>query len=151
VDFASLLLTNVTHFLKNDFISLEDGRINLYGARFKSYWTSWLMTGRDHEAQTDWTHLTKSCHGKILDILVTHQPPNFKKEISNRFFRRGSDSLRDAVEVVKPKVHIFGHNHDVYGVKYAMECNEKMNIDTTFISACSVDSYERMRKVIVLD
>ncbi|KAG2386826.1 hypothetical protein C9374_001861 [Naegleria lovaniensis] len=163
-DFAGLLLTNVTHYLKNDFLELEDGKIKLFGSRFKPYWTSWLMTGRDREAQTDWSCLTKpwtehsleisnsSSTTNPLDILITHQPPNFKDEISRRFFRRGSDSLAEAVKIVKPCVHLFGHNHDVYGAKYSHEFNIGKEIgNTTFISACSIDSHDVMRKVIVFD
>ncbi|EFC41633.1 predicted protein [Naegleria gruberi] len=110
------------------------------------------MTGYDSDAQSDWSTLTKPVlkGEKKVDILMTHQPPYFK-EISNRFFRRGSKSLREAIETVKPTINLFGHNHDIYGVKYSSDYDLKNQIDTTFISACSLDSHENARKVIVFD
>ncbi|KAL9654287.1 hypothetical protein ABK040_010318 [Willaertia magna] len=151
-DLASTLLTNCTYFLKNDFIQLEDGKITIFGSRFKSFWSNFSFTGHDSEAQQDWSTLVKPIesgkYGKV-DILLTHQPPDFKSEISKRFFRRGSSSLREAVLKVKPTVHVFGHNHDIFGVKYASDfCND---LNTTFISACTVDSRENVRKAVVFD
>ena len=146
------MISNATVLL-NDFIELEDGKITIFGSRFKSFWKNWMMTGYDKDAQSDWSSLTGpvSKGERKVDILLTHQPPDFKESISKRFFRRGSSSLTEALDIVKPAVHLFGHNHDIYGVKYATDYKLKQDIQTTFISACSLDAYENMRKVIVFD
>lgn len=49
-----------------------------------------------------------------LDVLVTHQPPKGLLDAVNGKML-GSTSLREAVDRIKPKVHVFGHIHDAYG------------------------------------
>lgn len=51
-----------------------------------------------------------------VDILVTHGPPKYglDRTIDDRFV--GSESLRDWVFTHQPKLHIFGHIHESYGI-----------------------------------
>ena len=52
-----------------------------------------------------------------LDVLVTHGPPYGILDISGYSGEHvGCEELRQAVERVRPRVHIFGHIHHSYGV-----------------------------------
>lgn len=49
------------------------------------------------------------------DVLITHQPPyNIMDKSGQTHF--GSVALQDMVKQIKPKVHLFGHIHDSYGM-----------------------------------
>ena len=61
------------------------------------------------------------------DILITHSPPYGMQDIVRRNFgidgstmticeHAGSESLLEKIEVVKPRLHIFGHIHEGYGM-----------------------------------
>jgi Icc-related predicted phosphoesterase len=50
------------------------------------------------------------------DILVTHGPPRDILDHTRYEFRVGCEHLRDAVERIKPKLHVFGHIHEGYGI-----------------------------------
>lgn len=65
------------------------------------------------------------------DLLITHGPPLniLDKTISGDFV--GCEDLLTAVNRIKPKIHVFGHIHEDYGVL-------KTN-NTTFINASVLD------------
>lgn len=55
-----------------------------------------------------------------IDILITHGPPfghldaiKFQPDIN-----LGCELLRERIEVIKPKIHVFGHIHTGYGYKF---------------------------------
>jgi len=77
------------------------------------------------------------------DILITHGPPY---GVMDRVGRSnvGSKDLLEAVLRVKPRVHIFGHIHEGYGV---------MSSDgITFVNACSLNVwYQATNKPIVVE
>ncbi len=59
-----------------------------------------------------------------IDILITHGPPyDYLDHIYNQFGNRiavGSESLYDKVTEIYPKLHIFSHIHEGYGVEERM-------------------------------
>ena len=62
-----------------------------------------------------------------VDILLSHQPGISK-------FRRFNSSLEEKILKFKPKLHLFGHTHEAYGIY------EKLNSDTIFICGSSIIS-----------
>jgi Icc-related predicted phosphoesterase len=77
-------------------------------------------------------------HWKLIpphtDILITHGPP-FGILDKTGTHHLGCKELWKKVKRVKPRVHVFGHIHEAYGL---VELN-----GTTFINACVVDeNYE---------
>eukprot|EP01112_Ceratiomyxa_fruticulosa_P007548 TRINITY_DN1963_c0_g3_i2.p1 TRINITY_DN1963_c0_g3~~TRINITY_DN1963_c0_g3_i2.p1 ORF type:complete len:249 (-),score=26.41 TRINITY_DN1963_c0_g3_i2:115-861(-) len=83
--------------------------IRIHGGRFKlPTWSPLKVFGMsDRVARTDWGEVPE------VDILVTHQPPG-----NTPFdFHRGNIALGNDIEArIKPRVHIFGHIHEGYGV-----------------------------------
>lgn len=50
-----------------------------------------------------------------IDILITHSPPfGILDNVENRK-NVGSSSLRETIEKIKPRLHVFGHTHEGYG------------------------------------
>lgn len=50
------------------------------------------------------------------DILVTHCPPKGILDSTSRKYRVGSESLANELARIKPKLHVFGHIHEAYGI-----------------------------------
>lgn len=70
-----------------------------------------------------------------LDVLVTHEPPLEILDFSSGV-HWGNLPLRNCVEKVKPRLHIFGHAHESYGIT---------NHDgTIFSNASLLDDYNKL-------
>ena len=50
-----------------------------------------------------------------LDLLVTHTPPSYILDLTNKGYHIGDDVLLRKVNEVKPRYHLFGHVHEAYG------------------------------------
>jgi hypothetical protein len=96
-------------------LHLTDGQIiSIYG-------TPWLPDQNDWAfSATEPNELTR-LHSKIptnVDILITHGPPAGVLDQNNRGQSIGCSQLFNAVsERVKPRLHVFGHCHEAYGLK----------------------------------
>lgn len=72
-----------------------------------------------------------------IDILITHGPPYGKLDYSyNGATNVGCERLRYKIERIKPKVHLFGHIHESYGLTY--------NGDTYFVNSSAVGFNQTM-------
>lgn len=78
------------------------------------------------------------------DILVTHCPPWGILDKCDNGLRVGSPSLRNRVDMIRPRYHIFGHLHESYGIEKHGE--------TTFINCSHVNErYEPVNEPITLE
>jgi Icc-related predicted phosphoesterase len=82
------------------------------------------------------------------DILITHSPPygilDSSPDIRNEGGRRGSKALLDMVNRIRPRYHIFGHEHTAYGIM--------QNQHTIFINSSIVNNSESLlNKPIIFD
>jgi len=142
-----------------DYIYLQDSSViiegvKIYGSPWQprfGWWAFNLERGQDIKAK--WDMIPED-----TDILVTHGPPYGKGDKVYRgvihdemmdqqlseYERVGCKDLKQAVERIKPKYHIFGHIHSGYGTY--------KNEDTTFINASIVNErYENVNTPIVFD
>jgi len=139
------------HYLLDSVITIEG--VTIYGSRFKPHsHFNWLYpTGRDCDAKTSFDDVPMDIP---IDIVLTHQPPKLSS-LDRQFFRRGNQELTKIIMKKDPAVHIFGHNHESFGYRYARDdpSNELSHLKTTFISAPSIHGYhgEKRRKPIVFD
>ena len=54
-----------------------------------------------------------------IDILITHGPPHGHLDtVVGQYDNLGCKMLSERIEVVKPKIHVFGHIHSGYGYKF---------------------------------
>jgi len=53
---------------------------------------------------------------KNVDVLITHTPPFGILDKTKSGINAGCEDLLREIERIKPKVHIFGHIHDGYGM-----------------------------------
>jgi predicted phosphohydrolase len=134
---ARSLLTNATY--------LQDEPIEVMGLRF--YFSPWqprffdwaFNLNRGPAIRAKWDLIPH-----LLDVLVTHGPPMGLLDRNDRGECCGCEELRAAVERVRPRVHIFGHIHESYGVQ---------DYDgIRYVNACTCDErYRPVNPPVVID
>ena len=108
---------------------LLDGGITILGLRI---WATAAIALRD-SAYTLTDFPTRQIqYSRILpetDVLITHYPPyGVLDSLPGEGFHAGCPELRRSVDVVKPKLHLFGHAHGCHGILSTSS--------TTFANAC---------------
>lgn len=113
------LLEGVT-ILEDNSTTIGDTGVTIYG----SPWTvgrSLFYVADAYEAPEDkvrekWEQIPTG-----VDILVTHTPPYEILDLTYKNKHIGSKYLRNEISKrIRPKIHIFGHNHDESGMKLAV-------------------------------
>ena len=124
-------------------IYLQDEAVTVHGIRFYgSPWQPWFFDWafnlqRGPEIRAKWDLIPEN-----TDVLITHGPPFGIGDRITQGEHVGCKDLLDVVEEVKPKLHIFGHIHEGYGLR--------SNRHTDFINASICDSlYQPLNRPIV--
>ena len=124
-------------------IYLQDEAIEVRGIRFYgSPWQPWFHDWafnlrRGSEIRKKWDLIPED-----TDVLITHGPPYGHNDRVLMGERVGCQDLLEAVERIKPKVHIFGHIHEGFGITH--------NDHTTFINASFCDAYYQPKNEPIL-
>ena len=78
------------------------------------------------------------------DVVVTHGPPAGILDLTSHKNRMGCQDLLERLNIVHPKLHVFGHNHEGYGIQTVGK--------TTYVNASSCTAkYRPINPPIVLD
>jgi len=129
-----------------DIIYLQDNGVTIdgmlfYGSPWQPEFNSWAfnMPRDGEELRSKWDLIPGE-----TDVLITHCPPARIFDMTQDGDSAGCNRLRDRIEYVNPKIHIFGHIHEGYGVNTFG--------DTTFINACICDErFAATRRPIVTE
>ncbi|HJQ24119.1 MAG TPA: metallophosphatase domain-containing protein [Blastocatellia bacterium] len=70
------------------------------------------------------------------DILITHGPPAGILDRNRAGEPTGCEDLRRTIDRIKPRLHVFGHIHEGYGVE--------ARDGTIFVNACLLDERYRL-------
>jgi Icc-related predicted phosphoesterase len=114
--------------------------VKFYGSPWQPRFYDWAFNlDRGEPLREKWRRIPLS-----TDILITHGPPLNHGDRNQRGEPVGCKDLLERVEEVKPKLHIFGHIHEAYGVS--------RNDYTLFLNAsiCTF-KYELVNKPLVYD
>lgn len=124
--------STITKFIPEGIIYLNDSGItidglNIWGSPIQPEFMDWAFNRkRGSEIKEHWNLIPNN-----TDILITHGPPHRILDESIRREFTGCEELKKKVDVLKPKLHIFGHIHEAFGVK---------KIDkTTYVNASQLD------------
>jgi len=136
----------VTYLQDNScIISNEEGEsFNIYGSPWQPEFYNWAfnLPKDGAELTAKWEAIPDN-----TDILVTHGPPYGILDTSGHPYNEtglGCAILRKRVDLIKPKIHIFGHIHGSYG-------HEKIN-GTHFINASVLnEQYKQTNKPITFE
>lgn len=111
VNMLKALPRNV-HYLEDSEIVLDG--IKFYGSPWQPEFFNWAFNlPRGKALAEKWDMIPYD-----TDVLITHGPPMGVLDYTQRdMWNVGCLHLFDKVQQVKPKLHVFGHIHEGYGVK----------------------------------
>ncbi len=125
---------------------LQDSGTEIQGVRFwGSPWQPWFMEWAFNLPRNG-TRLREAWNKIPLgtDVLITHGPPFGVMDQVHGGEHLGCEELKIRLASVRPKVHIFGHIHDGFGVARSKR--------TTYINACTcTEQYQALNRPIVID
>ncbi len=113
------------HYLNDQEITLEGLRI--WGSPVTPWFYDWAFNReRGADISQHWNLIPDG-----IDILLTHGPPEGMLDETLTGKTVGCADLMQAIMRVRPRLHVFGHIHEGYGLV--------QNTDTTFINASLMD------------
>ncbi len=123
----------------NDTGVVIDG-VKFWGSPVQPEFFGWAFNRkRGEELRDHWELIPED-----TDVLITHGPAYGILDLCSDGRRVGCQDLLETVNIIKPKIHAFGHIHEDYGVVKKQ--------GTIFVNACNVDEHYRMKNPpIVID
>lgn len=88
------------------------GGLRLYGSPWQPFFFDWAFQPRPGGSLRDKWRLVPTG----VDVLVTHGPPRGIGDRTARGDAAGCPELSQELERVRPRVHLFGHIHEGYGL-----------------------------------
>jgi Icc-related predicted phosphoesterase len=130
------------HYLLDWSIEIEG--IRIYGTPWQPVFFDWAFNLPEEDLEKKWVHFPVD-----TDILLVHGPPYGILDKAPRHRERGyehvgSPSLKERIFEIKPKLVVFGHVHESYGI----EVHEEI----TFVN-CSVlnGDYKLVNEPVVVE
>ncbi len=106
--------------------------INIWGSPITPWFFDWAFNRhRGADIKKHWDRIPYE-----TDILITHGPIHGVLDMTVNGRQVGCEVLKDAINIIKPKVHICGHIHEAYGQSTLQ--------DTLFINASVLDVRYRL-------
>lgn len=125
-------------YLEDSMVEVEG--LKIYGSPWQPDFCDWafnLYTNAD--LQEKWAMIPEK-----IDILVTHCPPYLIRDMTPMREHVGCEDLMNRIQIIKPKLHSFGHIHHDYGT-------QSFN-DTLFVNASTCDEgYKPVNKPWVVE
>ncbi len=90
--------------LPNNLIYLHHSSIEIDGLKI------WGSPFQEENEESDWSMIPEDA-----DIIITHNPPHGILDTAPSGNLRGVEKLRERIEKIQPKLHLFGHIHFSYG------------------------------------
>jgi Icc-related predicted phosphoesterase len=115
--------------------------LHFYGSAWSPRFCNWAFNAdRGAQLKTIWSRIPDN-----TDVLVTHGPPSGVLDVVERGgSHEGCADLMERIQVIKPKIHAFGHIHEAYG-------KEVIN-GVTYVNASIMTlKYSPKNKPIVID
>lgn len=110
---AKKLLTNCI-YLEHQGIEIEG--LKIFGTPYLEMWNGWAFNRHPSILKKIFDTINPG-----MDILLTHAPPWGFCDVNEENNHCGNKLVRQLVERVKPKMHLFGHIHEGHGVEKCME------------------------------
>ncbi len=141
--FEQATATEIKNIIPPNVAYLEDsgveiGGINIWGSPVSTWFYNWAFNKHPGpEMEKQWSLIPAN-----TDILITHGPAYGIMDRTHSGVHVGCDILLKKVKALKPRLHLFGHIHEGYGVE------EQDGV--TFINAAVLSaSYELINPPVV--
>ena len=103
-------------FLIGDESADYDDMVKVWGSPWQPEFYNWAfnLPRQGAELKEVWNMIPSD-----VDILITHGPPYGHLDyVTYSKQNVGCELLRDRIDLIKPKIHVFGHIHSSYGYKF---------------------------------
>lgn len=132
---SAAVMTNCT-YIQDEMVQVLG--LNIYGSPWQPWFYDWAFNlQRGAEIKAKWDLIPQN-----TDILVTHGPPLGFGDTVLRGEKVGCQDLLNTIKIIKPRLHIFGHIHEGYGIYSENE--------TTYLNASICNfSYEPVNDPLV--
>lgn len=98
------------HVLHESMVELNG--LKFYGSAFTPLFHNWAFNlPRGEELKAKWSKIPDD-----IDVLITHGPPHGVLDLTPGGVLAGCEELLLRVQQIKPKLHVFGHIHENYGL-----------------------------------
>jgi len=135
---AARALIKSAIYLQDEAVTIEG--LRLYGSPWQPWFFDWAFNyPRGVSLQPIWDRIPEP-----TDILITHGPPRGHGDRTVRDEPVGCPELLLALRRVRPRLHVFGHIHEGYGV------TQEGSTTCVNASSCTVD-YEPTNPPLVVD
>ena len=128
------------YYLQDSSVIFDNENLKIFGSPWQPWFHNWAFNlQRGEEIARKWNQIPND-----IDILVTHGPPHGILDFADNSVEHvGCEELKKKVLEIKPKIHIFGHIHEAYGVEEGDY--------TLFVNGCNCNlDYEVVNKPVVL-
>ena len=96
-------------YLQDEEVTL--GGLRIWGSPWQPWFFDWAFNlHRGEPLRKVWAQIPVG-----IDVLVTHGPPRGILDTTSRGEAVGCDDLLEAVQRIRPRLHLFGHIHEAYG------------------------------------
>lgn len=137
---AESLLDDKIIYLRDS--EAEIANLKIYGSPWTPRFFDWAFNAnRGAEMREKWERIPET-----VDVLITHGPPHGILDRVARldsFENTGCEELRERVEVIKPRLHVFGHIHEDFGSV------EKIGVKFINAANCDIDYTPRNPPFVV--
>lgn len=105
------MVSDVCHYLQDSAVTIEG--VKFYGSPWSPSFYNWAFNAdRGDEISAIWDKIPED-----TEVLITHGPPVGYGDLCTSKNRAGCvDLLRHVETRIRPRLHIFGHIHEGYGV-----------------------------------
>jgi len=126
-------------YLEDEMVEIEG--LKIYGSPWQPEFHNWAfnLPRNGDQIKFKWDSIPDD-----TDILITHGPPFECLDITPTNQRVGCELLKIRLDDLKPKLHVFGHIHDSYGIKYT---SDTLSVNA---SICN-ERYQPINKPIVVE
>ncbi|MEC5165138.1 Icc-related predicted phosphoesterase [Flavobacterium sp. PL11] len=108
--FIDKIIPPSIHYLNDSGIEIEG--LKIWGSPIQPTFYDWAFNRkRGPEINKHWKLIPKD-----TDILITHGPPLGILDKTASDYNAGCEILLKKVDQIKPKLHVFGHIHEDYGM-----------------------------------
>lgn len=133
---AAALLSNADYLIDSGCVI--DG-MNFWGSPWQPIFLDMAFNLPAAALRQRWAEIPED-----TDVLITHTPPRDILDLTSLGISAGCDELARRLESVQPKLHVFGHIHEGYGIQATPS--------TTFVNACSCTlDYQPSQPPLVID
>jgi Icc-related predicted phosphoesterase len=114
--------------------------INFWGSPITPWFYDWAFNRqRGADIRKHWEKIPEN-----TDILITHGPPFGILDETTRGEKVGCKDILPFIENIKPKLYVFGHIHEAYGIK---KIDEIIFVNASVLN----EGYEMVNEAVVVE